>query len=88
MTRAVFPHTSARAEWLLVSLIDRVASLWTEHPRLMEETTTMTQTQGQTPQFQMMTMTTLLSSPATKLQHPNLELVTVDRATLSGLSVL
>ena len=33
-TRAVLPHTSARAEWLLAGLIDRVASHWTRAPPL------------------------------------------------------
>ena len=32
MTRAVLPKTSARAEWLLADLIDRVASHWTRAP--------------------------------------------------------
>ena len=87
MTRAVLPHTSAMAEWLRASLTDRVASRWTEHSRLMEATAR-TQTQDQTPQYQMTTMTTSLPSPVNKLQSPNLKLVTVARAHLSRLSFL
>ena len=34
MTRAVFPHTSARADWLLAGLIDSVTIHWVRAPLL------------------------------------------------------
>ena len=66
MTLAVLPNTSAREECLLAGVIDRATIHWVRVPLPMEET--MTRTNGQAPQYHMMTTRSLLPSPANRLQ--------------------
>ena len=76
MTRTVPPNTSARAAWLLGSLIDRALSHWVRAPPLdVEETLMMTQIQEQTPQHQMMTVRISLLSLVTISAAPKLLIV-------------